>query len=75
MVGGSKNTKHWLRESQHLARDWYPDALIPIKYIQQGAIGPKGSWLYPLQLPDFNNRIGNQGFTNILDMINIFHRS
>jgi hypothetical protein len=43
-----------------LGKGWYPDALIPIKYIQKGAVSPKGGWIYPLQLPDFNNRIDKQ---------------
>jgi len=43
-----------------LGRGWYPDALIPMKYIQQGTTNTKGGWTYPLQLPDFNNRIDKQ---------------
>ena len=43
-----------------LGTGWYPDALIPFKYIQAGASKSKGNWIYPLQLPDFNNRIDNQ---------------
>jgi hypothetical protein len=44
-----------------LGTGWYPDALIPFKYIQQGIQPHKvNAWLYPLQLPDFNNRIDNQ---------------
>lgn len=43
-----------------LGNGWYPDALIPIRYIQAGASKKSGSWIYPLQLPDFNNRIDNQ---------------
>lgn len=43
-----------------LGTGWYPDALIPYKYIQAGSSKSKGSWIYPLQLPDFNNRIDNQ---------------
>ena len=43
-----------------LGKGWYPDALIPMKFIQQGATSPAKSWVYPLQLPDFNNRIENQ---------------
>ena len=44
-----------------LGAGWYPDALIPFKYIQQGS-KPLGvnAWVYPLQLPDFNNRIDHQ---------------
>ena len=44
-----------------LGTGWYPDALIPFKYIQQGTKPLKvNAWVYPLQLPDFNNRIGHQ---------------
>ncbi|HEV7330829.1 MAG TPA: hypothetical protein VGN63_07315 [Flavisolibacter sp.] len=44
-----------------LGRGWYPDALIPFKYIQQGVQSLKvNAWVYPLQLPDFNNRIDDQ---------------
>jgi hypothetical protein len=43
-----------------LGKGWYPDALIPLKYIQQGTMNTTGSWIYPLQLPDFNNRIDKQ---------------
>ncbi|WP_460639821.1 glycoside hydrolase domain-containing protein [Larkinella harenae] len=43
-----------------LGKGWYPDALIPFSAIQQGTVPPKGIWVYPLQLPDFNNRIEDQ---------------
>ena len=44
-----------------LGTGWYPDALIPFKYIQQGNQSLKvNAWTYPLQLPDFNNRIDHQ---------------
>ncbi|MEO7309733.1 MAG: hypothetical protein ABIX01_05005 [Chitinophagaceae bacterium] len=44
-----------------LGAGWYPDALIPFKYIQQGNQSLKvNAWVYPLQLPDFNNRIDHQ---------------
>jgi hypothetical protein len=44
-----------------LGSGWYPDALIPFKYIQQGDQSLQvNAWVYPLQLPDFNNRIDNQ---------------
>ncbi len=43
-----------------LGKGWYPDALIPFKYIQQDSSNIKGDWVYPLWLPDFNNRIDNQ---------------
>ena len=41
-----------------LGKGWYPDALIPLDQIQLRE--PPGRWTYPLQLPDFNNRIENQ---------------
>ncbi len=37
-----------------------PDALIPFKYIQDDSSKAKGRLIYPLWLPDFNNRIDNQ---------------
>lgn len=43
-----------------LGKGWYPDALIPIKYIQDDSLKAKGRLVYPLWLPDFNNRIDNQ---------------
>jgi hypothetical protein len=43
-----------------LGRGWYPDALIPFKYVQQDSSKVKGRWVFPLWLPDFNNRIPNQ---------------
>jgi hypothetical protein len=44
-----------------LGTGWYPDALIPFQYIQQGEQSLSvNAWVYPLQLPDFNNRIDNQ---------------
>ncbi len=43
-----------------LGTGWYPDALIPLASIQQGTTPPKRAWVYPLMLPDFNNRIPNQ---------------
>lgn len=44
-----------------LGAGWYPDALIPFKNIQQGNQSLKvNAWVYPLQLPDFNNRIIDQ---------------
>jgi hypothetical protein len=39
---------------------WYPDALIPFKYIQDDSLKAKGRLIYPLYLPDFNNRIDSQ---------------
>lgn len=43
-----------------LGTGWYPDALIPFKYIQDDSSRVRGRWVYPLWLPDFNNRIENQ---------------
>ncbi len=44
-----------------LGTGWYPDALIPFQYIQQGNKWQRvNAWVYPLQLPDFNNRIEHQ---------------
>ncbi|MEJ7677179.1 MAG: glycoside hydrolase domain-containing protein [Segetibacter sp.] len=43
-----------------LRNGWYPDALIPFKYIQDDSLKAKGRLIYPLWLPDFNNRIDNQ---------------
>lgn len=43
-----------------LGNGWYPDALIPFKYIQDDSSLVTRRWTYPLWLPDFNNRIDNQ---------------
>jgi hypothetical protein len=43
-----------------LGTGWYPDALIPFKYIQDDSAAVRWRWTYPLWLPDFNNRIDNQ---------------
>ncbi|MBA2563642.1 MAG: DUF4091 domain-containing protein, partial [Chitinophagaceae bacterium] len=43
-----------------LGKGWYPDALIPFKYIQDDSLKAKGRLVYPLWLPDFNNRIDSQ---------------
>lgn len=43
-----------------LGKGWYPDALIPLDDIQQDSAEVKGRWVYPLTLPDFNNRIDGQ---------------
>lgn len=43
-----------------LGKGWYPDALIPFKYIQTDSAKVRGRWVYPFTLPDFNNRIANQ---------------
>ena len=42
-----------------LGKGWYPDALIPFKYIQTDS-SKVHRWTYPLWIPDFNNRIENQ---------------
>ena len=44
-----------------LGTGWYPDALIPFKYVQVDSPDAKERLVYPLWLPDFNNRIDNQG--------------
>ncbi len=43
-----------------LGKGWYPDALIPFKYIQMDSTKVRHRWIYPLELPDFNNRIDQQ---------------
>lgn len=43
-----------------LGTGWYPDALIPFQYIQDDSSVVRDRWIYPLWLPDFNNRIDNQ---------------
>ena len=43
-----------------LGKGWYPDALIPFKYIQDDSAKVHRIWTYPLWLPDFNNRIDMQ---------------
>jgi hypothetical protein len=43
-----------------LGNGWYPDALIPFRYIQDDSAAVRHRWTYPLWLPDFNNRIENQ---------------
>jgi len=43
-----------------LGNGWYPDALIPFRYIQDDSSLVTRRWTYPLWLPDFNNRIDNQ---------------
>lgn len=39
---------------------WYPDALIPIDRIETDTSKLGRRWIYPLILPDFNNRIKAQ---------------
>ncbi|MCK5370440.1 MAG: hypothetical protein KAQ62_17885, partial [Cyclobacteriaceae bacterium] len=43
-----------------LGTGWYPDALIPFECIQADSSLVGRWWIYPLELPDFNNRIDNQ---------------
>lgn len=43
-----------------LGKGWYPDALIPFRYIQMDSAKVRHRWVYPLELPDFNNRIDGQ---------------
>ena len=43
-----------------LGKGWYPDALIPFRYIQDDSAAVRWRWTYPLWLPDFNNRIDSQ---------------
>lgn len=43
-----------------LGSGWYPDALIPFRYIQYDSSAVKWRWTYPFWLPDFNNRIDKQ---------------
>ncbi len=43
-----------------LGTGWYPDALIPFAFIQMDSTKVHRRWVYPLELPDFNNRIDGQ---------------
>jgi hypothetical protein len=43
-----------------LGTGWYPDALIPFNRIQSDSSKVRSRWVYPLTLPDFNNRIEGQ---------------
>jgi hypothetical protein len=43
-----------------LGPGWYPDALIPFDQIQSDSSKVHRRWVYPLELPDFNNRIDDQ---------------
>ncbi len=43
-----------------LGNGWYPDALIPFRYIQDDSAAVRHRWTYPLWIPDFNNRVENQ---------------
>jgi len=48
-------------ERTSLGPGWYPDALIPMDLIQQD-VSRAGRLHYPLELPDFRNRIDDQRF-------------
>ena len=48
-------------ERGNLGAGWYPDALIPLELIQQD-VSRMSRLSYPLELPDFRNRIDNQRF-------------
>jgi hypothetical protein len=48
-------------ERTSLGPGWYPDALIPIRFIQQD-VAKARRLRYPLELPDFRNRIDDQQF-------------
>ena len=51
-------------ERSSLGAGWYPDALIPLSCVQQDIAGlSRLSW--PLELPDFRNRIDSQKFMAI----------
>ena len=43
-----------------LGRGWYPEALIPFECVQADSSLVGRWWVYPLELPDFNNRIDDQ---------------
>lgn len=43
-----------------LGKGWYPDALIPYDVVQADSSKVHGRWTYPLELPDFNNRVDDQ---------------
>ncbi len=48
-------------ERGNLGPGWYPDALIPLDHLQQD-VARLNRLSYPLELPDFRNRIDNQRF-------------
>ncbi len=52
-------------EKSSLGSGWYPDALIPLEYIQMDLSKYDGRITYPFELPDFNNRIDNQRYVLI----------
>ena len=43
-----------------LGKGWYPDALVPFQYVQMDSTKVRRRWVFPLELPDFNNRIDEQ---------------
>ncbi|NND08702.1 MAG: DUF4091 domain-containing protein [Saprospiraceae bacterium] len=43
-----------------LGTGWYPDALIPYDQLQADSSLVLRRWTYPLELPDFNNRVDDQ---------------
>lgn len=43
-----------------LGTGWYPDALVPFRYVQMDSTKVHRRWVFPIELPDFNNRIDNQ---------------
>lgn len=51
-------------EKTSLGSGWYPDALIPLHLIEQD-ISQARRLRYPLELPDFRNRIDDQRFLQI----------
>ena len=48
-------------ERGNLGGGWYPDALIPLELLEQD-VAQKNHLAYPLELPDFHNRIDHQRF-------------
>ncbi|HUU30279.1 MAG TPA: hypothetical protein VM123_20935 [archaeon] len=49
-------------ERGSLGGGWYPDALIPLEFIQQDLSRMKNRLTYPLELPDFHNRVDSQRY-------------
>ena len=52
-------------EKSSLGPGFYPDALIPLKFIQMDMSRYKGRLHYPFELPDFINRIDNQRYAMV----------
>jgi len=48
-------------EKSTLGTGWYPDAMIPLESIEQN-VSRRSRLSYPLELPDFRNRIDSQRF-------------